>query len=191
MLNRRHAVREILKHRTKELVVTGLGAPTYDVADADDNPLNFYFWGAMGGAMLCGLGLALTRPDDHVMVITGDGEALMGLGSFAAIAQHNPDNLSIIILDNESYGETGLQDSATASGVSLASVAQSCGIENTRTVSTDEELHDLQHALKNSSETSVSVIKIAAENQPRVTPLRDGVELKVRFKSALKKLDSQ
>ena len=163
MLNRRQAIREILKNRTNELVVTGLGAPTYDVADADDNALNFYFWGAMGGAMLCGLGLALTRPNNHVMVITGDGEALMGLGSFATIAQHKPDNLSIIILDNESYGETGLQESATASGVNLADVARSCGIENTRTVNTDEELRALEQMLKSPDDTSVSVIKIESK----------------------------
>src|SRR5690349_1084120 len=74
MLERRDLVKFLLADRRDLLVVSGLGAPTYDVAAAGDHPLNFYLWGAMGGAAMMGLGLALAQPKRHVAVITGDGE---------------------------------------------------------------------------------------------------------------------
>src|SRR5438045_922660 len=99
MISRREAVAEILAQRDAMLVVAGLGSPTYDVFAAGDHDLNFYLWGAMGSAAMVGLGLALAQPDRSVVVFTGDGEMLMGLGSFATIAQRRPPNLSIIVLD--------------------------------------------------------------------------------------------
>src|SRR5580698_1523043 len=120
MLDRRHFVRQLLIDRGDLLVVSGLGSATYDVAAAGDHPLNFYLWGAMGGAAMIGLGLALARPDRRVLVLTGDGEALMGLGSLATIGVKQPANLVVVVLDNEHYGETGMQPSHTRSGIDLA-----------------------------------------------------------------------
>jgi len=117
MLDRRDVVKRLLIDREDLLVVPGLGAPTYDVAAAGDHPLNFYLWGAMGGAAMIGLGLALARPDRRVAVITGDGEMLMGLGSLATIGVKQPANLSIVVLDNRHYGETGMQASHTNAGI--------------------------------------------------------------------------
>src|SRR4051812_17752364 len=94
-LDRRAVVRELLADRGDLLVVSGLGSPTYDVHAAGDHPGNFYLWGAMGGAALIGLGLALAQPERRVLVITGDGEQLMGLGGLATIAIANPRNLAI------------------------------------------------------------------------------------------------
>ncbi|WP_436784627.1 thiamine pyrophosphate-dependent enzyme, partial [Streptomyces sp. URMC 126] len=91
----------LLRDRGDLLVVTGLGSPTYDVAAAGDHPRNFYLWGAMGGAAMVGLGLALAQPTTPVLVVTGDGEMLMGLGGLATIAAKNPPNLSVAVLDNE------------------------------------------------------------------------------------------
>ncbi len=108
-LDRREAVATILGDRGDALVVTGLGAPTWDVASVGDSPLNFYLWGAMGGAAMLGLGLALAQRQRRVLVVTGDGEMLMGLGSLATIGPERPSNLSIVVLDNERYGETGMQ----------------------------------------------------------------------------------
>jgi thiamine pyrophosphate-dependent acetolactate synthase large subunit-like protein len=113
MLDRRDVVKRLLVDRGDLLVVPGLGAPTYDVAAAGDHPLNFYLWGAMGGAAMIGLGLALARPDRRIAVITGDGEMLMGLGSLATIGVKQPPNLAIVVLDNRRYGETGMQASHT------------------------------------------------------------------------------
>ena len=124
LLERRDAVTAILRPRGDALVVSGLGSPTWDVAAAGDSPLNFYMWGAMGGAAMVGLGLAMSQPSRRVVVITGDGELLMGLGSLATIGADRTPNLSVVVLDNEHYGETGMQASHTARGVDLAGIAR-------------------------------------------------------------------
>src|SRR5262249_9636688 len=106
-LDRREVVAHLLRRRDGLLVVTGLGSPTYDVHAAGDHDANFYLWGAMGSAALIGLGLAQAQPDRTVVVITGDGEQLMGLGGLATIAVANPGNLAIVVIDNNHFGETG------------------------------------------------------------------------------------
>ena len=112
------------------LVVSGLGSTTYDVFAAGDRDRNFYLWGAMGGATSIGLGLALAQPDKPVVVITGDGEQLMGIGSLATIAAKQPPNLTIVVLDNGHYGETGMQPSHTSLGTDLVAVAGGFGIRH-------------------------------------------------------------
>src|SRR5258708_22679631 len=126
MLDRREFVRELLVDRQDLLVASGIGSPTYDVAACGDHPLNFYLWGAMGGAAMIGLGLALAQPSLRVLVLTGDGEALMGLGSLATIGVKQPVNLVIVVLDNQHYGETGMQPSHTRAGIDLVAVAKAC-----------------------------------------------------------------
>src|SRR5262245_25520812 len=133
-LLRRATVARILADRGDMLVVTGLGSPTYDCAAAGDHPLNFYLWGAMGSAVTVGLGLALAQPNRRVLVITGDGEMLMGLGALATAGAKKPDNLAVVVVDNERYGETGMQPTHTSTGVDLAGVAQSSGFRSTATV---------------------------------------------------------
>src|SRR5213595_1875132 len=123
-LARRSAIARILADRGDMLVVTGLGSPTYDCAAAGDHPLNFYLWGAMGSAVTVGLGLALAQAKRRVLVITGDGEMLMGLGALATVGVQQPKNLSVVVIDNEHYGETGMQATHTASGIDLAAAAK-------------------------------------------------------------------
>src|SRR5277367_1328273 len=135
MLDRRELVRQLLIDRGDLLVVSGLGSATYDVAAAGDHPLNFYLWGAMGGAAMIGLGLALAKPDRRVAVLTGDGEALMGLGSLATIGVKLPANLAIVVLDNQHYGETGMQPSHTMAGIDLVAVARACKFADARAIS--------------------------------------------------------
>ena len=106
-LDRRAVAAALLRDPGDLLVVTGLGAPTYDAAAAGERPLNFYLWGAMGGAAMVGLGLALAQPRRRVLVLTGDGEMLMGMGALATIAAAGAPNLAIAVLDNARYGETG------------------------------------------------------------------------------------
>src|ERR1700685_1627480 len=131
LLDRRDVVSSLLRDRKDAIVVGGLGASTYDIAAAGDHARNFYLWGAMGGAVMIGLGLALAQPKLPVVVITGDGEMLMGMGSLATVGLQKPANLTIIVLDNEVYGETGGQASHTAATVDLVGVAHSCGISDT------------------------------------------------------------
>lgn len=185
MIERRAAVANLLAGRGDALVVTGLGSPTYDVFAAGDDPANFYLWGAMGAAALTGLGLALAQPRRSVAVFTGDGEMLMGLGAFATIAQHQPQNLSIVILDNEHYAETGMQPTATGRGADLAGIAAACGIARTITVTDAEGLAGLCQDLYAQKGPLVAVLKVPADALPRVTPMRDGVALKHRMRRAV------
>ncbi|MFO0992172.1 MAG: thiamine pyrophosphate-dependent enzyme [Hyphomicrobiales bacterium] len=186
LLDRRVVVARLLRDRGETLVIAGLGSATYDLAAAGDDPRNFYLWGAMGGAAMMGLGLALAQPQRPVVVLTGDGEALMGLGGFATIALQKPKNLSVVILDNGLYGETGAQATHTAGGADLAKIAMACGIAETRTVTTMDEVGLLAERITRIGEGPVvAVIKIDAGSPPRVLPSRDGAWLKGRFRHAL------
>jgi thiamine pyrophosphate-dependent acetolactate synthase large subunit-like protein len=185
-LERRATMATLLKNRDDDLlVVPGLGSTAWDAAAAGDNDRNFYLWGAMGGAAMIGLGLALAQPRRRVAVITGDGEMLMGLGSLATIGAQRPPNLAVIVFDNGVYGETGMQPSHTQSGVDLIGVAGACGIGACLDVRDENALSDLARRLKNLHETLFARVLIAAEEPPRVLPLRDGVAWKERFRAAI------
>jgi thiamine pyrophosphate-dependent acetolactate synthase large subunit-like protein len=185
MLKRREVVKRLLADRGGLLVVTGLGAPTYDVAAAGDSPLNFYLWGAMGSAAMVGLGLAQAKPKSRVAVITGDGEMLMGMGALATIGVKRPKNLSITVIDNRHYGETGMQASHTASGVDLTAIAKACGFANALLVDSESGI-DAAHAFLHAGEgPSFAQIRVEAVDEPRVLPTRDGAEIKFRFMQAL------
>ena len=107
-LDRRAAMRTLLEYRGDLLLVTGLGSTTWDAAAVGDDDRNFYLWGAMGAAAMVGLGLAIARPDRRVLVVTGDGEMLMGLGAVATIGVQRAPNLAVAAFDNGRYGETGM-----------------------------------------------------------------------------------
>ena len=188
-LHRRDVVNHILHQRGDLLVVAGLGAPAWDVAAAGDHPLSFPLWGAMGGAAMIGLGLALAQPKRKVLVVTGDGEMLMGLGSLAVIGSHKPRNLSIVVLDNEQYGETGMQDTVTASGVDLAGIAKSAGFTMTMSIKTKSELSLLKNQIYKESKTTsgplFAQVKVDPKKLPLVLPPREGAYLKNRFRIAL------
>ncbi|MEM8790684.1 MAG: thiamine pyrophosphate-dependent enzyme [Pseudomonadota bacterium] len=185
-MDRRAAVAKLLAAREGALVVTGLGSPSYDVhahADSDDN---YYLWGAMGGAALVGLGLAQAQPDRRVMVITGDGEMLMALGALATIAVARPANLDIIVLDNQHFGETGMQGSHTGMGVDLAAVAAASGFASTRVLTRLDEIDGLCARLIGAADgPRLFVLKVEAKNLPRSLPPRDATFIKTRFRAHL------
>lgn len=186
LLDRRDAVARLLAERGDALVVTGLGSPTYDVHAHGDDDANYYLWGAMGGASLVGFGIAQAQPDRRVLVITGDGEQLMALGGLATIAAVRPTNLDIVVLDNERYGETGMQTSHTGLGIDLAAIASAVGFQDSRVVVTDDELGQMIDDLKApSTGPRLAVLKIRAENLPRSMPSRDAVFIKNRFRNHL------
>jgi thiamine pyrophosphate-dependent acetolactate synthase large subunit-like protein len=186
VLERRDAVARLLADRGDLLVVTGLGSPTYDVHAAGDHEANYYLWGAMGGASLVGLGLAQAQPGRRVLVITGDGEQLMALGGLATIAAVRPTNLDIVVLDNERYGETGMQTSHTGLGVDLAAVAAALRFEDSRVVTTNAQLTELiADRAAAATGPRLAVLKIRAENLPRSMPSRDAVFIKNRFRAHL------
>ena len=185
VLHRRKVVEILLQNRNSLLVVAGLGSTAWDITAAGDSPLNFPLWGAMGNAAMFGLGLALAQPKRHVLVLTGDGEMLMGMGSLATIGVQKPRNLSLVVIDNERYGETGMQATHTAAGVDLAKVAQGCGFKVARQVRNAAQLAALRAAIHRPAGPLFAQVKVVAEKIPLVLPPRDGGLLKARFRRAL------
>jgi thiamine pyrophosphate-dependent acetolactate synthase large subunit-like protein len=184
-LHRRDVVKNLLKNRKTLLVVAGLGSTTWDITAAGDSSLSFPTWGAMGQAAMIGLGLALAQPRRPVLVITGDGEMLMGLGSLATIGVLQPANLSVVVIDNERYGETGMQATHTAHGVDLAGVAKACRFKESSTLRDEREIEILRDLVHASSGPLFAAVKVIDEKLPLVLPPSDGVALKERFRRAL------
>ncbi len=185
MLDRREAIASVLKHRGNALVVTSLGNPSYDVASVGDRAENFYLWGAMGGAVMVGLGIARAQQERRVVVVTGDGEMMMGIGSLATAAVDGAPNLAIVVLDNEHYAETGMQPAHAGRGVDIAGVARAVGFRDARTVRTGQELSALSEELFAGSGLLLATIKVTTEPVPVVLPPRDGPFLRSRFRQAL------
>jgi thiamine pyrophosphate-dependent acetolactate synthase large subunit-like protein len=186
LLERRSVVSGLLAERKETTVVGGLGASTYDIAAAGDHDRNFYLWGAMGGAVMIGLGIALAQPRLPVAVITGDGEMLMGIGSLATVGLQKPKNLSIVVLDNEVYGETGGQASHTAVSADLVGVARACGIADARAIATMAEIEAFARGMQDiASGPRFASIKIDSANLERVLSSRDGQFTVTRIRGAL------
>jgi thiamine pyrophosphate-dependent acetolactate synthase large subunit-like protein len=184
-LDRRVAIRTLLENRGDLLLVTGLGSTTWDAASIADDERNFYLWGAMGAAAMVGLGLAIAQPDHRVLVVTGDGEMLMGLGSLATVGVQRPPNLAIAVFDNGHYGETGMQASHTAETVDLIGVAQACGVTQTFDITDELGLREFSARIHDAGTTMFARVTIHADEPPRVLPPRDGVFLKNRFRRAI------
>ena len=184
-IERRQAVCRLLVNRGETLVVCGLGSSTYDVFAAGDDDRNFYLWGAMGGAVMIGLGLAIAQPDTPVLVVTGDGEALMGMGALASVAAQKPDNLTIVVLDNTHFGETGMQLSHTGHGVDLTEIANGCGFRNSQTITDYDALDAFSNTLNKANGPRFAVVKITTDNPDRALPNLDGVYIKNRVRSSL------
>jgi thiamine pyrophosphate-dependent acetolactate synthase large subunit-like protein len=184
-LERRNVVTALLADIGDELIVCGLGSPVSDVMAVGDRPLNFYLLGAMGLATSVGLGLALAQPDRNVIVLTGDAELMMNAGALATIGVRKPKNLSVIVLDNERFGETGEQVSHTSAGIDIAGIAKASGFARTETLRDMAQIDDAKRSITASTGPYLAVIKIKAERSPVVMPPKSGVVLKSRFRQAL------
>ncbi|HTE15623.1 MAG TPA: thiamine pyrophosphate-dependent enzyme [Burkholderiales bacterium] len=183
-LDRRVAVKAILAERGDSLVVTGLGSSSYDVGTMD-HPNTYYLWGGMGGAAMIGVGLAIAQPKRRVLVITGDGEMLMGLGSLATIGAEKIRNLAIVVIDNELYSETGMQPTHTSRGVDLAGVAKAAGFATAGTASALADVKAWIPKIYNTPGPLFLDIKVNANRYPLSIRLRDGAHIKNRFREAL------
>lgn len=184
-LDRRAAINKLLENRADTLVVTGLGSSCYDVGAAGDSANTFYLWGGMGSAAMVGLGLALAQPRRQVLVITGDGEMLMGLGALATIGTQGPRNLSIVVIDNELYSETGMQPTHTSRGVDLPGMAKAAKFARTGTVYTEGQLKSWVPRLYAPAGPAFVAIKVNDTRYPMAIRLRDGTHIKNRFREAL------
>jgi thiamine pyrophosphate-dependent acetolactate synthase large subunit-like protein len=185
MLNRRGVVTRLLRDRGEALVISSLGNPTFDVAAAADMPQNFYLWGAMGGAVMVGLGLALAQPRRRVIVFVGDGEMMMGLGSLATVAVQRVKNFAVVVLDNEHYGETGMQPTHTGRGVDIPGVANAVGFAHSCTVRSESDLEEAARVILSHDGPVLAGVKVSIEPVPSVLPPRDGPYLRSRFRESL------
>jgi thiamine pyrophosphate-dependent acetolactate synthase large subunit-like protein len=184
-VDRREFVSKLLNATPDALVVTGLGSAAYDVFAAGDRDQNYYLWGAMGGATSLGLGLALAQKNKSVVVITGDGEQLMGIGSLATIAAKQPKNLTIVVLDNGHFGETGMQRSHSSLGTDLVAVAKGFGITEAFSTSSTQSYDELAQRIKARQGTIFAQVFIESNEPERMLPPRDGPYIKNRFRAAL------
>lgn len=185
LLDRRAAVASLVEDRGDLAIVTGLGSASYDLMAQGDHDLNYYLWAAMGSAATVAFGLAMAQRERPVLALTGDGEMLMGLGALATIGQRLPPNLTIAVLDNGHYGETGMQASHTGRGLDLARIAEACGFPWTRVIQNMAGVAALRARAHERAGTSFATIKVAADDLPRVLPPRDAVAVKNRFRAAL------
>ena len=184
-IERRAFVKELIGLCPEALVVGGLGSSTYDMFAAGDRDQNFYLWGAMGGAAAIGLGLALAQPNKSVLVITGDGEQLMGMGALATINAQRPKNLTIVVLDNGHFGETGMQHSHSSLGTDLTAVAQACGISTAYKIKDSSDIKKIQQNVLARAGVAFAQVYVKADDLPRALPSRDGVYIKNRFRQTL------
>ena len=184
-LNRRDVVSRIVRDRGDMLMVTGLGSTTWDAAAAGDHPNNFYLWGGMGGAAVTGLGLARAQPDRRVIVLTGDGEMLMGIGALATAGVAAPANFTICVIDNQHYGETGMQETHTSHGVDLPGMAAAAGFAETATVWNKKELEATIPLLYETKGPVFVAVKVNTDAVPMILPMRDGTAIRARFRESV------
>jgi phosphonopyruvate decarboxylase len=185
-LERRAAMAALLAGRGEDLlVVSGLGSTTWDLAAAGDDPRNFYLWGAMGGAAMIGLGLALAQPDKQVLVVTGDGDLLMNVGALATIAVINPPNLAIVCVDNGHYGETGWQKSHTSLGADLETIAKGSGVKRTMTVTQEADLARGSRFIREGNSTGFVLLRVKPTEPPHFKRNLDAPFCRNRFRRAL------
>jgi thiamine pyrophosphate-dependent acetolactate synthase large subunit-like protein len=186
VLDRREAVPQLIGRHEDFLFVTGLAGTARDIAALTHDGAHIYTMaGAMGGACMIGLGLALARPDKRVLVATGDGELLMNIGALATIGVLNPANLAILCVDNGHYGETGYQKSHTSLGVDLEKIATGSGIKRTRTVATDADLAEGGRLLREGNGTAFVVLRVKPDDPPSYKRNMEPASCRVRFRGAL------
>ena len=185
-LDRRVAVPKLVGDPSDFLIIAGLAGTASDTAKiCEPKPNYFALAGVMGGATTMGLGLALAQPTKCVLVITGDGELLMNLGSIATVAIMNPPNFSMVCVDNNHYGETGYQKSHTGLGVDLAAIASGAGIATVRTVTQESEIADASALIRQMHGTSFVLLKVAATDPPKLRRSLNAAWAKHRFRNEL------
>jgi phosphonopyruvate decarboxylase len=168
------------------LIIAGLAGSAKDVAHLCEPNANYFACaGVMGGATAMGLGLALAQPERRVLVVTGDGELLMNVGTLATVAIMGPPNLSIICVDNGHYGETGYQKSHTSLGVDLAAMATGAGIAAVRTITQESDIAEAAELIRQMDGLSFVLVKVKPTDPPKVRRSLDAALNKNRFRYEL------
>ena len=184
-LKRRDVVARVLAARGDALVVSGLGTSTYDLFAVSPAPENAYFWNAMGLTVPAGIGLAIAQPGRRVLVVTGDGEMMMGIGSLSVIAAQALANLSILVLDNEGFEETGGQAGLTGAATDIAMIALGSGFPSTMVARDAGDVEKLANFLLEQPGPALAVAKVGPSSDAPVYPSMDGPELVRTFRAAV------
>lgn len=184
-LYRRDVLAKVLEDRGDTLVVPGLGTANYDLFAVSPSDDNAYMWNAMGLTVPTGLGLAIAQPERRVLVVTGDGEMMMGIGSLSVVAAQAPSNFSILVMDNEMFEETGAQTGLSAVRADIAKIAEGSGIAKTMTVRSDNELGGLPDFLLNETGPVLAVAKVGPSRDKPVYPSMDGPGIVSTFRKAV------
>jgi thiamine pyrophosphate-dependent acetolactate synthase large subunit-like protein len=186
VLDRVTAIPALIGKHQDFLFVTGLAGTSRDIAAlTEDGGHTYTMAGAMGGACMIGLGLALARRDKQILVVTGDGELLMNVGSLATIGVMNPPNLSVICVDNGHYGETGYQKSHTSLGVDLEQMAIGAGIKSTCTIEKQDQIPAGARMLRESNGSCFVLLRVKPEDPPKFKRNMDAGASRVRFRMGL------
>src|SRR6516164_4310087 len=186
VLDRREALPALIGRHEDFLIVGGLAGAARDVAALTENGPNGYaMGGAMGGACMIGLGLALARADRGVLVVTGDGELLMNVSALATIAVMNPPNLAIVCVDNGHYGETGYQKSHTSLGTDLAMIAGGAGIKLVRTIEQQADIAAGASLIREANATAFVLLRVKPTEPPADQRVLDPALGRLRFRAAL------
>lgn len=179
-LDRNKAVPALIGNPDDFLIIAGLAGPAKDIGGMTDKA--FLFGGAMGGAVMAGLGLALAQPDKKVLCVTGDGDLLMSLGSLATVGVMKPANFSVVCVDNALYQETGGQTSHTGMGVNVAEVAAGCGFAVTRDVSDESQLEEASKLLRQGNASTFVLLRVDDTPPPKGIRNLHATETKSAFR---------
>ena len=186
LLDRNEAVPQLVGRHEDFLIVAGLAGTARDLTFLSrDAPHVFALAGAMGSATSMGLGLALARPERRVLVVTGDGELLMNVGTLATVAVMNPPNLAVVCVDNGRYGETGWQKSHTSLGVDLEQMAIGAGIRTTRSITRPEEIPEASRLIREGNGASFVLMRVRPTESPPHKRDLDPTTERLRFRAAL------
>jgi thiamine pyrophosphate-dependent acetolactate synthase large subunit-like protein len=186
-LNRLTAVPALIGRHEDFLIIAGLSNTTKDVAAlTGDGAHTFGLGTAMGGASMVGLGLALAQPKKRVLVVTGDGEMLMGMGSLATIAIQKPRNLVILCVDNGHYEETGHQPSHTSQGVQLDKIALGAGIGVVRVVDVEADIAETARVIRAGEGPVFVLLRVKPGDGPACKRNMQPAACRIRFRSALR-----
>ena len=189
ILNRKEAIPKLIANPENFLIISGLAGPAKDIGFlTKESPNTFLFGGAMGGAIPTALGLALSRPKEKILCVSGDGDTLMSMGSLATIGIMKPKNLTVLCVDNSSYLETGGQKSHTGLGVDLEVVAKGSGFSLTKTIQNEKELLEGRELLLSNTKCPLFILlKVNQSNPPQYSRNWNASQEKDKFRKNLLK----
>ena len=184
MQSRAQAIQALFEILADQPVIVCNGFPSREAQKIQDRSGTFYMIGSMGVAAAIGLGLALAKPDQRVVVFDGDGNVLMGMGTLATVGALRPRNLTHVVFDNEVYGTTGNQPSYSRV-VRLDHVARAAGYATVERVWEREDImYEFKHMLANDGPHFL-LIKVNEQIEDADRVALDPPELTKRFRTAV------